>query len=60
MKRNGIWFWVFGVMFVIAGYLLVTVAVAGSEGACNGGGGEIVFSTSEIPPRFVCTTGLRY
>ena len=45
-RRNGLWFWLFGAVFVVAAYLLVTVAVAGSEPACNGGNGEIVFSAS--------------
>lgn len=59
-RRNGLWFWLFGAVFVVAAYLLVTVAVAGSEPACNGGNGEIVFSTSKVPPGFICSTGLRY
>ena len=58
-KRNSLWFWILGVLFVVASYLIVTAAVAGSEAACNDGGGEIVFSTDTFPPRFDCVTGLR-
>lgn len=57
-KRNGVWFWVLMVVFVISGYAIVTYAVAGSENACNGGGGSIEFSTKTMPPKFICDTGL--
>lgn len=55
-RRNTGWFFVLLVIFLVGGYAVLTYAVAGSETACNGGGGRVAWQWNPVP-KFACVTG---
>lgn len=58
-RRNTGWFVFLLVVFLLAGWAVLTYATSGSEAACNGGPGRIEWQWSPVP-RFSCVTGLRF
>lgn len=58
-RRNTGWFVVLLVVFLVSGYAVLTYAVAGSDSACNGGGGRVQWQWNPVP-KFTCTTGPRF
>lgn len=59
--RNRTFSTIFVALFLVAGYAILTVAVAGSSNACSGptSPGHVEWVWSPVP-RYACVTGPRF